>query len=111
MISGRYSALLPLLAATLLTSACHKAKEAPANNANVVEPESVPPPPPANIVNEATPAPPPKKTALVPPDDYQPSSEEQMREDAEATGMTSRLHPGEPAQEPSATPGGNSSQH
>ncbi len=111
MNSGRYSALVPLLAAVLLTSACHKAKQPPANKESVAEPESVAPPPAENIVNEAPPAPPPKKTALVPPDSYSPSAEEQMREDAEATGMTSRLHPGEPGQESDATSGGNSSRH
>ena len=106
-IRVRTLALPLLLGATLLATACHKKAEEPANQSNAVEVPLPPPPPP--VENEAKPEPKPKPTALVPPDDYKLSTEEQVREDAEATGMTSRSRPSDttPDSEPSTS--GNSS--
>jgi len=95
MTMHRPAALAALIATGgLLLSACHKAPEAPANEANVAVPLPEAPPP-ANVANEAQPAPAMKETAVAPPDNYQLSDDEQIREDAEATGMTSRTHAGE----------------
>ncbi len=92
MTMHRPAARAALIATGLLLSACHKAPEAPANEANVAAPLPEAPPPPASIANEAKPAPAVKEPAIAPPDNYQISNEEQIREDAEATGMTSRIH-------------------
>ena len=98
MTMHRPAALAALIATGVLLSACHKAPEAPANEANetnetnvaVPLPEASPPPP--NVVPEAKPLPPVKQTAVAPPDNYAVSDDEQIREDAEAAGMTSRTH-------------------
>lgn len=92
MTTPRAWALAALTATALMASACHKAPEAPANEANVAEPLPEAPSLPANVANEAKPAPAVKETAAAPPDNYQLSDDEQIREDAEASGMTSRVH-------------------
>jgi hypothetical protein len=94
MTLHRPAALAALIATGLLLSACHKPPEAPANEANVTTPLPETPPP-AHVANEAQPAPATKETAVAPPDNYQLSDDEQIREDAEATGMTSHTHAGE----------------
>lgn len=91
MTMHRPAALAALIASGLLLSACHKAAEAPANEANVTEP--LPEAPlPANVANEEQPATTVKETVVAPPDNEHLTDEEQIREDAEATGMTSRTH-------------------
>lgn len=89
MIALRPAALAALLATALLAAGCKKAPEPPPENVVVEQP--APPAP----VPEATPEPEPKpvvnEAALIPSDE--PSADEQMREDAEATGMTSRVRP------------------
>lgn len=95
MTMHRPAALAALIATGLLLSACHKAPEAPANEVNVVVPQPETPPPPENTATAARPAPAVKETAVAPPDNEHVTDEEQIREDAEAAGMTSRTHPGE----------------
>lgn len=95
MTMHRPATLAALIATALMTSACHKAAEAPANDANVAVPLPEAEPAPANVANEAKPAPAVKETAVAPPDNYKLSDDEQIREDAEASGMTSRVHSGE----------------
>lgn len=95
MTTLRALTLAALTATALLTSACHKKAEAPANEANVAEPLPEAPPPLENVMNTAEPAPTVKETAVAPADNYELSDEEQIRQDAEATGMTSRTHSGD----------------
>jgi hypothetical protein len=98
---GRTAALLALLA----LGACHKRSEPPPAPTENVQPPAPPKP--------APPPPPPEKpkpvktVVVVPPDTDKPSDEDQMREDAEATGMTSRLTP---TAAPSGDTGGGNSQ-
>lgn len=79
--------LLTAAAATLSLAACgSKEPEAPAIENNVIEvPEDLAPVnetlPPENVVNEVAPA--------VPPPAF--TDDEQMRDDADATGLTARL--------------------
>ncbi|MBY8821646.1 hypothetical protein [Sphingomonas colocasiae] len=79
--------LLTAAAATLSLAACgSKEPEAPALENNVVEmPEDLTPvnetPPAENLTNEVTPAAPPPAF----------TDDEQMRDDADATGLTARL--------------------
>jgi len=97
MITHRPAALVALIATGLLLSACHKKREAPANEAIVEAPLPEAPTLPENVTNAVETAPPAQPKAVAPPDTYQLSEDEQIREDAEASGMTSRSHPGEAA--------------
>ena len=85
-------ALAALIAIGLLLSACHKAAEAPANETNATLPLPEAPPLPEASANAVQSAPAAKPLAVAPPDNEHITDEEQIREDAEATGMTSRIH-------------------
>lgn len=95
------------LAAALLLSACHKKPPEPQNTVMElppVQPQQPAPPPP-----QPTPKPKAEKPIALPADHAEPSEEEQMREDAEATGMTSRVANSSDTTAP-ASGGGNASQ-
>jgi hypothetical protein len=96
MTRARHLPAAALIATALLVTACHKKGEAPANGANITEELPPEPLPTENVANAPIVAPVPEK-ALATPDTSKLSEEEQVREDAEATGMTSRTTPGEPA--------------
>ena len=90
----------------LLLSACHKSPPPPQNTTmELPAPEPQPPAPPAPLPE---PKPKAEKPVALPADHAEPSEEEQMREDAEATGMTSRVTTGNDASAPVS--GGNSSE-
>lgn len=97
----RFAACLTL-AAVLALSACnrHRPEEQPETNNVVAEPENItnsaPPAPIENVVeNKAEPAPPPKVT-----------EDQQVQDDADATGLTARLPDGEDG----STPGQSANQ-
>lgn len=84
----RIRTLAITLSAALALAACNRSEpEPPAIDNNVtelpeeVEPMNAAPPPAENVTNEVTPAAPPPTF----------SDDEQMRDDADATGLTSRL--------------------
>ena len=84
----RIPVILTLAAAALTLAGCSKdspQEEAPVENNAVEAPVEIAPvnnaAPPANITNEAAP--------VAPPPEF--SDDEQMRDDADATGLTARL--------------------
>jgi len=79
--------LIVLLATGVLLAACHKQQEPTPENQVVEAPAPVaetPPPAP-----EPAPAPPPKVASTKPGAAPEPSADQQMIDDADATGMTS----------------------
>ena len=95
------AALVPAL---LLLPACHKTPGQTPQNSQTEE-ETAPPPalpvaPPPAIV---TPKPEPENMKMPPPDTTALSEDEQIREDAAATGMTSRVHRDGDGQDAAAT--------
>jgi hypothetical protein len=96
-----------LAATALIVSACHKPPPPPQNTTmELPAPEPQPPAAPAPLPE---PKPKAEKPVALPTDHAEPSEEEQMREDAEATGMTSRVTTDNDASTPAS--GGNSSEH
>jgi hypothetical protein len=102
----RHAAFGALLAACLLASGCKKAPEEPPE-ANIQEPVEAPAAPVNEVTPPPAPAPKPEQNAAapIPDDDDKPTVSDQTREDAEATGMTSRMQPAEAQNEeaPAAT--------
>ncbi len=98
-----------LLAAALLAGCSKQQPAAPEPEANIVEeaPRPAPPPP-----REAEPAPPKMPDPagniadMLPPDEP-PSPDEQMLEDADATGLTARTAPPDVVTDPPADPVGD----
>ena len=90
MVRAHSSMLAALLATSLLAAGCKKAAEPPSQSNTLIQPVKPPAPAPAAHPSNI-PKPVVKKVVLVPVDDSKLSAEDQIREDAEATGMTSRL--------------------
>jgi len=104
--------LVALAAVTLLLPGCRKAPEQPPPNNMTMELPETPAQPPASPPPAPEPASRPKaenKVALPAAPDI--SEDEQMREDAEATGMTSRMSDRSDTTSPSPVNEGNSAQH
>ncbi len=83
------------LALTAMVAGCSKQPAEREPDTNIVDEAPPPPPPPVETPRAAEPAPPklPDPAAniaeILPPDEA-PSADEQMLEDADATGLTSR---------------------
>jgi outer membrane biosynthesis protein TonB len=103
--------LTALAAVALLLPGCHKTPQEPPQNMTMELPATPAKPPAPPVAPPPAPKPKEEKVVVPPTTVAEPSEEEQMREDAEATGMTSRTtgSNGDAASQPAA--GGNASQH
>ncbi|WBO23997.1 hypothetical protein [Sphingomonas abietis] len=82
------SSVLILLAGITLLAGCHKTPEAPPEN-QTTEPAAPPPPLPVAPAPEPVVAP-PKPVVAKPKPAPEPTADQQMSDDADAVGMTSR---------------------
>lgn len=79
-----------LMGLALAAAGCKREPPPPEDNVTADEP-AAPAPAPAPVETPAAPAPEAATNlVLTPPDSNEPSADQQTREDAEATGMTSR---------------------
>ena len=102
--------LMALAAGTLLLPGCRKTPQEPPQNMTMELPETPVKPPAPPVTPPPAPKPKAEKVVVPPTTTAEPSEEEQMREDAEATGMTSRVTSGNDAANRAAGEG-NSSEH